>query len=248
MIHRASTPTRILVALVAAATLALAVSHAHTTVGSPSQRTDVESYRMARSLALRGQHDRALQLLRGELERGFDTSVVLGDVAWTDLRQDPRLKALIREYASPQPAPIAPGNEPGVRIALELEVVAADGTPVAGALVYAYQTDSEGYYGPSPEDVDNPRLWAYARSGADGRLRLDSVMPGPYPARRVPSHVHLEIDATGFDHGVFEVLFDDDPLLGAAGRSDALRRGWPVVRLEGSPPTATARVTLPSSS
>ena len=73
------------------------------------------------------------------------------------------------------------------------------------------------------------------------------MRPGPYPARTVPAHVHLEIDAVGFDHGVFEVLFDDDPLLDAAGRSDAQRRGWPVVRLEGSPPTALARVTLPSS-
>lgn len=115
---------------------------------------------------------------------------------------------------------IAPEGEPGVPLVAHGRVVAPDGeTPVAGAVVFAYQTDRDGiYFGP-----DRPgrpwRLQGWAMTDADGRFTLETVRPGAYPGRRVPAHVHLSVETE--THGrqwTGELRFADDPLVGESER------------------------------
>jgi hypothetical protein len=52
---------------------------------------------------------------------------------------------------APSTGRVAPPGEPGTPLHVSGVVVDAGGAPIAGASVYAFQTDHEGYYGVKPE-------------------------------------------------------------------------------------------------
>jgi protocatechuate 3,4-dioxygenase beta subunit len=98
-------------------------------------------------------------------------------------------------------------------------VVGPDGAPVAGASLYVYQTDHEGYYGVKPaSDNRNPRLKVFLRSDARGAWSFDTVKPGSYPNSKIPAHIHFEISAPGRTAKIFEIVFEGDPFVTAEMR------------------------------
>jgi protocatechuate 3,4-dioxygenase beta subunit len=58
---------------------------------------------------------------------------------------------------------------------------------------------------------------------AEGRYEYRTIRPGPYPGGGVPAHVHYVVSAPGFRERVFEIVFDDDPLVDAEIRQLAAR-------------------------
>lgn len=117
---------------------------------------------------------------------------------------------------------LAPAGEPGRPLSVSGIVVDDQGAPVAGASLYIYQTDAEGYYGVKPEsDNRNPRLRLLLRSGRDGAWSFDTIRPGSYPGSRVPGHIHFEVAARGFAAHIFEIVFEGDPFLTADMRRNA---------------------------
>jgi protocatechuate 3,4-dioxygenase beta subunit len=122
---------------------------------------------------------------------------------------------------APSSADVAPAGEPGQRLEVGGTVFAADGrTPVPGASVYVYQTDSRGYY--RPDDAmgnRDPRLFALLRTDARGRYSFRTVRPASYPGTRVVQHIHYEVAADGHGSRVFEIVFEDDPMM-----TDEVRR------------------------
>src|SRR5262245_52367595 len=82
-------------------------------------------------------------------------------------------------------ARIAPKGEPGAPMTFE-GVVSSRGKPVAGVIVYAYHTNAAGLYPPAGNRHGTLRGWA--RTGADGRYRFDTIRPTAYPGREVPEH------------------------------------------------------------
>jgi protocatechuate 3,4-dioxygenase beta subunit len=70
-------------------------------------------------------------------------------------------------------------------------VTGTDCEPLAGATVHGWQTNGNGRYGPIRNGQD---LCCYlqgtARTGADGRFRLDTVMPKGYDGGR--AHIHFQ--------------------------------------------------------
>ena len=99
--------------------------------------------------------------------------------------------------------------------------MSAEGQPVAGASIYVYQTDREGYYGVKPaSDNRNPRLKAFLRSDATGAWAFDTIKPGSYPDRPAPAHIHFEIGARGFAPRIFEIVFEGDPFVTDRMRQD----------------------------
>jgi protocatechuate 3,4-dioxygenase beta subunit len=148
---------------------------------------------------------------------------------------------------APPSARLAPAGEPGARLHVSGVVVAADGSPVAGASIYAYQTDAEGYYGVKPaSDSRNPRLFALIRSGAKGEWSVDTIRPGSYPASRAPGHIHFEVAAPGFAVRVFEIVFEGDPFITAAMRANPAFSVRPVEppSAAGGPARVTERIVL----
>lgn len=115
---------------------------------------------------------------------------------------------------APSRGRVAPQGEPGQALMVSGIVVGPDGAPVAGASLYVYQTDHEGYYGVKPaSDNRNPRLKVYLRSDARGTWSFDTVKPGSYPNSKVPGHIHFEISAPGRTAKIFEIVFEGDPLV-----------------------------------
>lgn len=109
-------------------------------------------------------------------------------------------------------ARIAPVGEPGAPLAIEGVVRDAQGKPAAGVIVYAYHTDATGIYPRAA--TRHGRLRGWARTGADGAYRFDTIRPGAYPGRDIPQHVHMHvIEAGRGSYYIDDVLFDDDPLL-----------------------------------
>jgi protocatechuate 3,4-dioxygenase beta subunit len=119
-------------------------------------------------------------------------------------------------------ARIAPPDEPGERLVLTGRTLARDGTPRAGVLVYAFQTDRTGIY-PQPEpprstfSQTHGRLRGWALTDDQGRYTFDTIRPGAYPDRREPEHIHMVVIESGCaTYFIEDIHFADDPLLAQA--------------------------------
>jgi hypothetical protein len=112
----------------------------------------------------------------------------------------------------PAQARIAPANEPGTPLVIDGTVKTSRGAAAAGVIVYAYHTDNTGIY-PAAHNRHG-RLRGWARTGADGRYRFDTIRPAAYPGRQVAEHVHMHVIEPGVGTYYIDNLeFLDDPLL-----------------------------------
>src|SRR5690606_38698432 len=116
-------------------------------------------------------------------------------------------------------ARIAPPGEPGEPLSLAGRVLAADGSPRAGIVVYAYHTDAQGIYPPLADAPGRAaerhgRLRGWVASDAEGRYTFDTIRPASYPTRDVPAHIHLHVLEPGCGtYYIDDAMFTDDPLL-----------------------------------
>jgi protocatechuate 3,4-dioxygenase beta subunit len=141
---------------------------------------------------------------------------------------------------APSSGRVAPQGEPGQPLSVSGVVVGPDGAPIAGASLYIYQTDREGYYGARPaNDNRNPRLKLYLRSDARGAWSFETIKPGSYPDSRVPAHIHFEVTAAGRAPKVFEIVFEGDPFVTAEMRGNPV---FSVRPIEGG--RVTERITM----
>ena len=129
-------------------------------------------------------------------------------------------------------ARIGPEGERGEPLQLRGRVLDPKGAPVAGVIVYAYQTDSAGLYPPDAALTDSSagphgKLRGWARSGERGEYAFDTIRPGPYPDRSDPQHIHMHVLEPGrCTYYIGNVEFTDDPRLTSELRERAeLRRG-----------------------
>ena len=124
--------------------------------------------------------------------------------------------------SAPSSGRITPSGEPGQALSVSGVVVGADGSPIADASLYIYQTDHEGYYSVKPaSDNRNPRLKLFLRSDARGAWSFETIKPGSYPSSRVPAHIHFEVSAPGRAPKIFEIVFEGDPFVTPEMRRDA---------------------------
>ena len=145
-------------------------------------------------------------------------SVSLTAEAVAPFRQTPRAVPA----NAPSTGQMAPAREPGTPLTVNGVVVSAEGTPIRGASLYAYQTDAEGYYGVKPaSDSNNPRLKVFLRTDADGRWSFTTIRPGSYPSSRAPGHIHFEVAADGMAPRFFEIVFEGDPFVTAEMRKNS---------------------------
>jgi protocatechuate 3,4-dioxygenase beta subunit len=79
---------------------------------------------------------------------------------------------------------------PGTPLELSGRVFGRDCKPLAGALLDFWQADGEGEY-----DNEGFRLRGHQYTGADGRFRLSTVVPGLYPGRT--RHIHVRVQPKG---------------------------------------------------
>lgn len=101
---------------------------------------------------------------------------------------------------------------------LSFRLLQADGcTPLVGADLEIWHTDSEGNYSSVPAASCHPTeagaealtfMRGTQRSDVDGRVDFDAVFPGWYPGRT--PHIHMTIRTEGGDLLTTQVYFRDD--------------------------------------
>lgn len=111
-------------------------------------------------------------------------------------------------------AQIIDEHEPGRRLVVHGRVFAPDGrTPLEGITVYAYNTDTSGYYGWNHKEYP-PRLYGWMRTDGNGRFELETIFPGHYPGMHVPAHIHFTLWGKEYPpQWIEELRFVGDPYI-----------------------------------
>lgn len=123
---------------------------------------------------------------------------------------------------APSKITVASKEEPGERLIVSGTVFGDDGvTPLRGVSIYVYHTDIKGHYSEGTTRSDNPRLRGWMRTDREGKYEFDTIKPGPYPASRVPAHIHYVVSAQGYREKIFEIVFEGDQFIDDKIRSDA---------------------------
>jgi protocatechuate 3,4-dioxygenase, beta subunit len=109
---------------------------------------------------------------------------------------------------------VVPSGEPGERLTVSGQVFTPDGeTPVAGIIVYAYNTDASGHYA-KEGGVAHPRLHGWMKTDEQGRFEFHTIYAGHYPGTRIPAHVHFQMYGARYPpQWVGELNFEGDPML-----------------------------------
>jgi len=158
-----------------------------------------------------------------------------------------RIRELLRRYSYKPSTSLTPADEPGEPMIMSGKVRNEQEEVVAGALVYAFQTDARGYYTPTRAmDEANARLFGNARTDSSGWYELQTIRPGGYPQavkglsddrKFVPQHVHLKVTASGYqDHTCntnysCQIVFADDPRMTSGWHKWAEAGGHPVLEV-----------------
>lgn len=129
---------------------------------------------------------------------------------------------------------IANKNEPGDRMEINGTVVLQDGlTPAKNIVLYIYHTNAQGLYAPSDTQTIvrmNGHLRSWVKTDAEGKFRIYSIRPAPYPNRDIPAHIHIIVKEPGkIPYYIDEVWFDDDPLITNELKHEAEKRGGDLI-------------------
>lgn len=171
--------------------------------------------------------------------KSASVSSILSDKKYLSIHPATAFRELIEANSTTDILKITTADEPGKKIRVLGTVTGKDGKPVAGALVYLYQTDSRGWYaGDAPHvlvyegDMRHARLFGYVRTDANGKFELHTVKPSGYPRSDLPAHIHVHVTKTGYRSYGTEFLFDDDERLIGKIREQAVQNRFLVSKPE----------------
>ncbi|MEU9386441.1 dioxygenase [Streptomyces sp. NPDC048279] len=121
------------------------------------------------------------------------------------------------------------GGLPGTPLFFEGRVVDREGTPVPGAGVDVWHSDADGHYDMEVPGRSDPAMRARFRTDERGHFAFRSIRPAGYPipgdgpvgelmratgrSLMRPAHLHLLIEATGFQRVTTMLFPSDDPYL-----------------------------------
>ena len=171
-------------------------------------------------LSSRAQTDSLLNEVRTKLKAGISVSTILIDKKYLSIHSVTEFRELIKANSNSSILKITTGEEPGKKIRVLGTVKNSTGKPVAGALVYLYQTDSKGWYAADAPhvlqfegDIRHARLFGYVKTDSSGQFEMHTVKPSGYPKSDLPAHIHVHVMANGYRSYGTEFLFDDDERL-----------------------------------
>lgn len=197
---------------------------------------------LCNNLVLSAQKD-SLSLLheaRAKLQNKSATvSAILSDKKYLSIHPAAIFRELMKANSTTDILKITISDEPGKKIRVPGTVTDKDGKPVAGALVYLYQTDYRGWYAADAPhvlsyegDMRHARLFGYVKTDAKGRFELHTVKPSGYPRSDLPAHIHVHINIAGYKSYVTEFLFDDDERLVGKIREQSVRNKFLIAKPE----------------
>ncbi len=105
---------------------------------------------------------------------------------------------------TPERATLREAGMSGDPLLLTGYVLDANCAPIPGAWLDFWQADADGIY-----DSASFRLRGHQFTDADGRFRLDTIIPGPADGR--PLHLYVKVQAPGGPVLTTQLFFPDDP-------------------------------------
>ena len=166
-------------------------------------------------------------------------SQILTDKKYDALHPETSFRELIKKYCKSEIISIATDTIPGKKIKVTGTVKNAEGKPIADALVYLYHTDARGWYAADAPhvsmnegDMRHARLFGYVKTDKDGKFELHTIKPSGYPQSDLPAHIHVHVDANGFQSFVTEFLFNDDERLVGKIRENSIRSNFMISKPE----------------
>ena len=115
---------------------------------------------------------------------------------------------------------IAADKEPGDKMIIKGTIFKQDGkTPYQGVILYAYQTDNNGYYSKSGKEKGaqkwHGRLHGWCKTDQNGKYEIRSIRPAPYPNNRIPAHIHMVIKEplNNKTYYISDIVFKDDKMV-----------------------------------
>jgi len=117
-------------------------------------------------------------------------------------------------------------EEPGELMEMSGTIFQPDGiSPAEGIVLFVYHTDATGYYN-EQDDVFNPRLHAWLKTGKDGRYHFRTIKPAPYPFRTTPAHIHAHLYGPGYpEYFIDDYWFEGDKFITPSERAKLTDRG-----------------------
>ena len=92
----------------------------------------------------------------------------------------------------------------GAVILLTGQVLSSQCVPIVGALVDCWHTDAQGEY-----DNNGYRFRGHQFTNADGRYRIETIMPGLYPGRT--RHFHIKVQSANQPVLTTQLYFPEEP-------------------------------------
>lgn len=113
------------------------------------------------------------------------------------------------------------------------------GKPVEGVVIYAYHTDSDGYYSKSGNESGvqkwHGKLHGWCVTDSEGKYRISTIRPAPYPGNLFPAHIHAALKLPdGSITLINDYVFSDDPMVNSKYESglESLPGGTGIMKLQ----------------
>ncbi len=126
---------------------------------------------------------------------------------------------------------IGDSSEAGTRIKIKGQILKKDGkTPFKDLIIYAYHTDSKGYYSKKGNETGvqkwHGHLTGYCKTDQNGDYEIFTVRPGRYPDNNFPAHIHCAVkDQDGNMFYLNDFVFSDDSLVNGDYLSRLIYKG-----------------------
>jgi len=130
---------------------------------------------------------------------------------------------------SPQRSSLLEPGISGERLVLGGKVLSTDCKPIADVLLDFWQADAQGEY-----DNQGYRLRGHVLTDAEGRYRLETIIPGLYPGRT--RHIHVKVQPPGGRVLTTQLYFPSE----AGNRRDSIYSPALEVAMQRGPESAQA--------
>lgn len=114
---------------------------------------------------------------------------------------------------------IAGKKEPGEELIISGTIYKEDGkSPYPNVIVYAYHTDSHGYYSKKGWETGAQKwhghLHGWCKTDSNGHYRIQTIRPARYPDNSMPAHIHAAVKKeNGRMYWISDFVFKDDDLV-----------------------------------
>ena len=110
-------------------------------------------------------------------------------------------------------------SEAGAKLIISGTIFKADGkTPYPDVILYAFHTDSKGYYSKNGTETGvqkiHGRLHGWCKTDKNGYYEIQTIRPARYPDNTIPAHIHAVVKtSSGQIYRITEFVFKDDDLV-----------------------------------